>query len=225
MSVDPRIIADLITENPDVFNEASNGRTEQEHYIGLAFVGPKVKGQDRKFGAYKLPHRLNTVDFGLLDNAEYYEHTMIYDMNDDKIAEEPLQRLKPMFKKYGCEHGEVVLVYNYEPEVIEKHKQMYGGEVLNGAPDIEEVAGGVAEIERGYLILYKDDAKLLEIPFSHDFAYAVLDNVTRPRKQSFDIFGGDPSTPPYTLGQAGYEPSDTPPELDDDQDDQDDWWR
>ena len=223
MSVDPRIIADLITENPDVFNEAY-GRTEQEHYIGLAFVGPKVKGQDRKFGEYKLPHRLNTVDFGLLDNAEYYERTMIYDMNDDKIAEEPLQRLKPMFKKYGCEHGEVVLVYNWEPEVIEKHKQMYGGEVLNGAPDIEEVAGGVAEIERGYLILYKDDAKLLEIPFSHDFAYAVFDPIANPRNHNLDKFY-DPSNFPITLGQAGYEPSEIPPELDDDQDDQDDWWR
>ena len=156
-----------------------DGRSDNEIYIELAFVGPRSSGKDRRFGAYQLPHRFQTVNVDLLDNIEYYERAVVYDISNDKVAEEPLQMLKPMFKKYGRDYGEVVLAYNWEPEVVEKHRQMYQGEVLHGLPDIEELAGGVAEIEHGYVLLYKDNEEPIKIPFSVGFASAVLDNVIK----------------------------------------------
>ena len=83
-----------------------------EFIVELAFVCPKSQDQSRKFGAYLLPHSLQTVNMQLLDNPEYYDRCVIYDISHDQKGHAILQDLKPTFKKVGSDHAELVIVYD-----------------------------------------------------------------------------------------------------------------
>ena len=123
-----------------------------EHIIELAFVGPKSQDQNRSFGQYQLPHSLQTINTGLLDNPEYYERCVVFDMTNDKTASELLQTLKPVFKKYGVDHAELILVYDEEGGT-ETIKPTYGGATIPNATKIEQ-EWGYSDINHGYLLLY-----------------------------------------------------------------------
>ena len=89
----------VIPGNMDVGNK----REDLEYIVELAFVCPKSQDQSRKFGAYLLPHDLQTVNMQLLDNPEYYDRCVIYDIGHDQKGHALLQDLKPTFKKVGSE--------------------------------------------------------------------------------------------------------------------------
>ena len=98
----------VIPGNMDVGNK----REDLEYIVELAFVCPKSQDQSRKFGAYLLPHSLQTVNMQLLDNPEYYDRCVIYDISHDQKGHAILQDLKPTFKKVGSDHAELVIVYD-----------------------------------------------------------------------------------------------------------------
>jgi len=155
--------------------ENANSGTD-EHIIELAFVGPKSQNQSRSFGGYyQLPHNLQTINAGLLDNPEYYERCVVFDLTNDKVASKLLQTLKPVFKKYGVDHAELVLEYNEEGGT-ETIKPTYGGAVVRGADKIEQ-AWGWREVNNGYLLFYDDGIMVKKLPLSKNFAYVVFQDV------------------------------------------------
>tara|TARA_R110000868_G_scaffold150227_5_gene373262 strand:+ start:8864 stop:9361 length:498 start_codon:yes stop_codon:yes gene_type:complete len=147
-----------------------------EYIIELAFVGPKSQNQSRSFGHYQLPHNLQTINSELLDNPEYYERCVVFDLTNDKTASKLLQTLKPYFKKYGVDHAELVLVYDEEGGT-ETIKPSYGGATIPNATKIEQ-EWGYSDINHGYLLLYDKDGKTVKkLPLSKDYAYAAFQEV------------------------------------------------
>lgn len=152
-----------------------NESYSKECIIELAFVGPKSQGQTRLFGDYQLPHNLQTINIGLLDNIEYYERCVVFDVTHDIVASELLQRLKPMFKKFGSDHGELVLIYD-ESGGIETITPTWQGSKIQNASKIEQTWGN-RDVDGGYLLLYKNGDMIKRIPLSKGFAYAVFQEV------------------------------------------------
>ena len=148
-----------------------------EHIIELAFVGPKSQNQSRSFGGhYQLPHNLQTINSELLDNPEYYERCVVFDLTNDKAASKLLQTLKPYSKKYGVDHAELVLEYDEEGGT-ETIKPTYGGSVVPNAAKIEQ-AWGYSDVNNGYLLFYDKDGKMVKkLPLSKDYAYAAFQEV------------------------------------------------
>lgn len=147
-----------------------------EYIIELAFVGPKSQSQSRSFGGhYQLPHNLQTINSELLDNPEYYERCVVFDLTNDKVASKLLQTLKPYFKKYGVDHAELVLEYDEEGGT-ETITPTYGGSVIPNAAKIEQ-AWGYSDVNNGYLLFYDNGTMVKKLPLSKDFAYAAFQEI------------------------------------------------
>jgi hypothetical protein len=157
----------VIPGNMDVGNK----REDLEYIVELAFVCPKSQDQSRKFGAYLLPHDLQTVNMQLLDNPEYYDRCVIYDIGHDQKGHALLQDLKPTFKKVGSDHAELVFVYD-KLWHDEEHWQRWKGDIDYHAPKIRETGEDV-DFKHAYLLLYnREDGKRiskLKIPSHHAY--------------------------------------------------------
>ena len=168
----------------------------------LAFVCPKSKGQSRKWGrsGYLLPHDLQTANIQLLDNPEYYDRCVVYDLDaarDDGMTDPrhpTLQDLKPSFKKFEVTHAELIINYTVH-YTHEMQPATYGGEKLvNISP--HEVDGVDAEVNDAYLFLYNEKGtRIKELKISGHYAYNLF-NVYEEELLNSHLHGSrqDPTT-------------------------------
>tara|TARA_R110002110_G_scaffold49735_3_gene147763 strand:+ start:545 stop:1078 length:534 start_codon:yes stop_codon:yes gene_type:complete len=153
-------------------NYSSN--ENKEFNVELVFVGPKSKNQNRKHGAYILPHNLQTINTDLLDNPEYYDRCVVYDLTHDQAGHTVLQKLKSTFKKFEVTHAELTINYTVN-HTHEAQDATHGGEKLTNVPPhiVDDID---AEVNDVHLLLYNEKgARIKELKVPAHYAYDLFD--------------------------------------------------
>lgn len=151
-------IARIITEDPDVFDN------DDTYYLELALVGPKSRGSSRRFGAYVLPHSLAMLNWDLIDNPEYLDRCVVYDITNDQVAPQILQELQQVFLSEKADFAELAIKYD-DRSSHEEHKSYYGGEVVPNAPTHNEFLHEI-DFNSAYLII---NNRTMKIPDNYGY--------------------------------------------------------
>jgi len=153
----------------------SENSNRSDHDIAgfeLAFVGPKSPKSSRKLGAYLLPHNLATINWELIDNLEYFERCVVYDLTHDQIAIPEIQLLKNEFVKQRVDSAELIIEYKIDfiDEIQNPH---WKGSVVPGVK--HSVSSRQSNYYNSYLLI---NGKKLRIPSEYGYAIFLkhLDN-------------------------------------------------
>lgn len=164
----------MITE----VNETNSYRGIKEYIVELGLVGPKSRGRSRKYGAYLLPHNLMDINWDLINNPEYFDRAVIYDLTHDQIAARSIQRLKDVFVSEKEDHAELVIYVDYT-YANETHYAYWGGERI---PNIQgrDYTDEIIDLDSIVLLIGNKELKLPE-PYAtevfSDLEYLINKNI------------------------------------------------
>ena len=157
---------------PPNADRSRSTKGKNSEIIELAFVGPKSSKGRRKFGEYLLPHNLATIDFDLIDNLEYLDRCVVYNLSAGGVHP-LLQELRQTFIKYRADHGELIINYNWL-YIEEEHATYFAGEVINNIPK-KNVSDIIFDFSDAKLILYFDGKKGVELHVHKHLGYELFE--------------------------------------------------
>ena len=118
--------------NQPQVSETENNNYNQ-YYFEIMLAGPPNKGSSRKVWAYQLPHKLASINWSLIDNPEYRERCIVYDMTNDQRAVKAVNDILPWLIERKIEHAEIEIRYRYDV-IHDAQYSYYGGSKAENGP-------------------------------------------------------------------------------------------